>query len=91
MRSNSNKKNDKLLIGIAAGVLSGAVIGAVVSLLMAPQSGKESRAFINKKARKYADDLKEGYGSAKESVVEGVKKGKSSLKKVFHKSDDQLN
>ncbi|MBX9449169.1 MAG: YtxH domain-containing protein [Taibaiella sp.] len=91
MRCNSNKKNDKLLIGIATGVLAGAVIGAVVSLLTAPQSGKESRAFINKKAKKYAHDLKGGYESAKESVVEGMKKGKSSLKKVFNKADDQMN
>lgn len=91
MGCSSNKRNDKLLIGIATGVLSGAIIGAAISLLTAPQSGKESRAFLNKKAKKYAEDLKETYESAKGSVAEGMKKGKSSLKKVFNKADEELN
>lgn len=91
MRNQKSMKNDKMLLGIAAGVLSGAIIGAVVSLLTAPQSGKENRAYINRKARQYAGDLKESYVHAKDAVVDTVKKGRKKVKDMYNHTGAHVN
>lgn len=91
MNNKGSRRNDKMLLGIAAGVLSGAIIGAVVSLLTAPQSGKENRAFINKKARKYAEDLKHTYANAKDAVVEKMEKGRKAAKAMYNNSSEHLH
>lgn len=65
------KKNSKVLV---AGLI-GAVVGAGAALLLAPNSGKETRKKI---ADKY-DDAKDSVKNIKENLVE---KGSEILSKV---------
>lgn len=46
-------------VGFLAGAVLGGVIGAGVALLLAPQSGKETRAMLKRKAREVGEDVKE--------------------------------
>jgi gas vesicle protein len=48
--------------------LLGAAVGAGVALLLAPQSGEETRKKLTETARKLGDDLDDKVRSAKEEV-----------------------
>ena len=70
---------------VALGVAVGAVVGAAAGVLLAPKSGKETRADIKKKAGeikiaagKKAEVLKHDismFGKHAENAVEGAKAG----------------
>jgi gas vesicle protein len=66
--------------GSAAGVLlaflSGAALGAVAALLLAPQSGRESREQLRVYARRAEDNLRDLAGQAGETLEEVVDQGK---------------
>jgi gas vesicle protein len=66
--------------GSAAGVLlaflSGAALGAVAALLLAPQTGRESREQLRGYARRAEDNLREIAGQAGERFEEVVDQGK---------------
>lgn len=56
--------------------LSGVTMGAVAALLLAPQSGDESRDQIRKYARRAENDLRDLAGRAGEAFEEVVGQGK---------------
>jgi gas vesicle protein len=64
----------------AAGVLlaffSGAALGAVAALLLAPQSGRESREQLRRYARRAEGNLRDLAGRAGEAIEEAVDQGK---------------
>ncbi len=61
-------------VGLA--FLSGALIGAVAALLLAPQSGRETRDQLRGYARRAEDNLRDLAGKAGEAIDEAVEKGK---------------
>ena len=60
--------------------LSGAVLGAVAALLLAPQSGRESREQLRGYARRAEEGLREVTGKASEVVEEAIEKGREFVK-----------
>ncbi len=56
--------------------LSGAALGAVAALLLAPQSGSESRDRLRGYARRAENDLRDLAGRAGEALEEVVDQGK---------------
>lgn len=64
-------------VGLA--FLSGALVGAAVALLLAPQSGQETREQIRGYARKTEDDLRDLAGKATEALDEVVERGREVL------------
>lgn len=61
-------------VGLA--FLSGALVGAAVALLLAPQSGQESREQLRRYARRAEGDLRELAGKASEVLESAVEKGR---------------
>lgn len=52
----------------AAGLLIGALVGAGIALLVAPQSGEETRRTIARRARRLAADARERYEEARHQL-----------------------
>jgi gas vesicle protein len=52
----------------AAGLLIGALVGAGIALLLAPQSGEETRRLLTRRARRLADDARERYDGVKHQL-----------------------
>ena len=65
---------------VALAFLSGAVLGAVAALLLAPQSGRESREQLRGYARRAEDNLREAAGKAGEAVDQAMEKGREFVK-----------
>lgn len=57
--------------------LSGAALGAVAALLLAPQSGRESREQLRGYARRAEDDLRDLAGRAGEVLGDALEEGKA--------------
>ncbi len=53
-------------------LLAGAAAGAVVSLLLAPQSGAETRDMISEKAKDFAVGVKDKLHTAKSKIRKGA-------------------
>lgn len=62
--------------GVLLAFLSGAALGAVAALLLAPQSGRESREQLRGYARRAEDNLRDLAGRAGETFEEAVDQGK---------------
>ena len=62
--------------GVFLAFLSGAALGAVAALLLAPQSGRESREQLRGYARRAEDNLRDLAGRAGETFEEVVDQGK---------------
>ena len=73
--------DDKSKIIVSA--LAGAVVVAGVALLLAPQSGKETRDIITDKLGEARDASKDALGNAKDALAE---KSDGILKKAHLKS-----
>jgi gas vesicle protein len=52
----------------AAGLILGALVGAGLALLLAPQSGADTRRSLARKARHLADDARDRYDDARQRV-----------------------
>jgi gas vesicle protein len=72
--------NKDKAIGLSIGILTGAVVGAAITLLFAPQSGKETRKMIKDKTREMVDTVKEKTGG----VIEVFKDGASEINRKGH-------
>ena len=64
------KSNNNASVLIA--LVAGAAAGAIVSLLLAPQSGAETRDMISEKAKGLAGDVKDKFKSAKDKFKAGA-------------------
>ena len=61
------------------GILLGAIIGAAVGLLLAPQSGEETRELLNEQARDLGDKVKEGSRQFVESSRDVLEQSKTQV------------
>lgn len=81
--------NVKNLIG---GLLAGAAVGVAIGLLLAPASGKETRANLASGSRKLTDDLKKSIGDtvdqAKTKLGLGVEELQRKGKEFMNKGTD---
>lgn len=71
--------------------LSGAALGVVAALLLAPQTGRESREQLRGYARRAEDNLRDLVGRAGDAVEEVVEEGKEfveSKKAVLREAFD---
>ena len=75
----------KNLIG---GLLVGAAVGVVIGMLIAPDSGKESRRKLLKGSRKLVDGMK---GSIEDSVDSLKDRFNSGIDELARKGKDVLN
>lgn len=64
-------------VGLA--FLSGALVGVTVALLLAPQSGRETREQLRGYARKAEDDLRDLAGKATEAFDQVVERGRAVI------------
>ena len=62
--------------GVLVAFLSGAALGAIAALLLAPQSGRESRKRLRVYARQAEDNLRDLAGRGGEALEEVVDAGK---------------
>jgi gas vesicle protein len=62
--------------GALLAFLSGAALGAIAALLLAPQSGRESREQLRRYAREAEKDLRDVAGEAGEQFEKAVDQGK---------------
>jgi gas vesicle protein len=72
--------------GLSAGAvffafLTGAVVGAVGALLLAPQSGRESREQLGRYARRTEETLREVADKATETWSEAMEKGREAVER----------
>lgn len=74
---------------ISAGFGIGLLIGGIVGLLLAPKSGRETRAQLKSftselsdRTRKFTKDLGEKISTTKEAISESIKAGKSKYEEV---------
>ncbi len=65
--------------GVMAAFLSGMALGAVAALLMAPQTGRESREIVARLARQAGDDMRNFSERATETWDEVSYKGREVL------------
>lgn len=61
------------------GVLLGSIVGAAIGLLLAPQSGEETREAISESARDIRDKVKEGSRQVLESSRDIIEQGKGRV------------
>jgi gas vesicle protein len=59
--------------------LLGAMIGAGIALLLAPQSGEETRRDIKRKAREVSDAAKDAAGDLQDTVADSYSRAKASV------------
>ena len=66
-----------------AGFIAGALVGVAAALLLAPQSGEETRAQIREKGIELEGKAHETYGQAKTRV-------KTTTEQIRHKADETV-
>lgn len=59
--------------------LLGAMVGAGIALLLAPQSGEETRRDIKRRARQVSDAAKDAAGELQDTVADGYSRAKASV------------
>jgi gas vesicle protein len=59
--------------------LIGAVVGAGIALLLAPQSGEETRRDIKRKARQVGDAARDAAGDLQDTVADRYSRAKASV------------
>ncbi len=67
--------------GVILAFLSGAALGAVAALLLAPQSGEESRDQLRRYARRAGRNLREWAGETGEVFEDVLDEGKEFIEK----------
>lgn len=73
-KKKSSKKQTAKNVAIGAGI--GTAVGVTAGVLLAPKSGKETRADISNTTKKTLENVKEGLNVAKEKIEDMVKKEK---------------
>lgn len=65
--------------GVAIAFLGGLTIGAVAGVLLAPQTGRESREIVRRVARQVGDDMRDFSEKASDTWCDVVTKGRELL------------
>lgn len=76
----SNHEHDACWGSILLAFAAGAVIGAGIALLYAPQSGRETRELLARKAGDFRDATVDAYGKTIEKSAEYIDKGKDFVR-----------
>jgi gas vesicle protein len=70
--------------------IAGAVVGAAAALILAPATGSDTRAFINRRGREFADDVanrgKKLWDEHGERITSAVRKGYDSARGAANES-----
>ena len=72
------------------GILLGAIIGAAIGLLLAPQSGEETRDTITDQAREISDRVKEGSRQFLESSRDLLEQSKTQVTSAVQQGREQV-
>jgi gas vesicle protein len=75
---------------IAIVFLSGSIAGALAGLLLAPNSGAETRKKIKKTSIDAGDKVKEKFGEAKSGVVHLFSRGKEKVEDIKTEIHDKI-
>jgi|SRR6185436_10380803 gas vesicle protein len=70
--------SSKVLLGVVVGIAAGAAIG----ILMAPDSGANTRRKISKKGQEYADDMKSRFNDFLDGVMEHIETAKDDARSM---------
>ena len=68
------------------GILLGSIVGAAIGLLLAPQSGEETRETLSEQARELSDKMKESGRQLLESSRELLEQGKTKIADAVKRS-----
>jgi gas vesicle protein len=75
----------KVLLGVVIGLAAGALVG----VLLAPDSGVNTRKKISKKGEKYADDLKSKFSDFLDGFMENVESTKEDVREMANDIADK--
>ncbi len=71
-------------------VIIGAVVGAVIGIMLAPGSGKETRARLSDWTKKNTEKKAEQFNARKKQVEEVLAAGREKFKNKFQPLKDKL-
>ena len=80
--------NSNHILGFLAGLLMGGLAGAGVTLLLAPQSGKETRAMFQQKGVELRDQAATSLESAEETVAQFRVKAQHITDDIRQRADE---
>jgi gas vesicle protein len=85
MSENSQVKGNGGSTGtsVTIGIVVGAVIGAGIALLLAPESGKETRQRIAKAGRRWSGAARSKFDEARDAAIDIKHEAKSALEAGF--------
>jgi len=75
-------------VGFVFGLLVGALVGASIAVILAPQSGAETREGLRSKASELRGKAGELMDELKDDAGEWAEKGKQVIGKAFNKGTD---
>ena len=73
------------------GMVLGSIVGAAMGLLLAPQSGEETRDTLSEQARELGDKVKESGRQFVESSRDLLEQGKSQVGSAIKRGREQLD
>jgi len=76
-------------IGFVFGLMVGALVGASIAIILAPQSGAETRENIKHRAYEVKSKAQDLVAEMKDDAGEWVEKGKQVIGKAFKRSGDE--
>ncbi len=84
---SNNQNNNNFVIGLAIGLSLGFISG----ILMAPKSGKDTRAILMDTGREWKDKAEELTSSTKERLSNAAKVGKKTVVNLRDEDFDNLD
>ena len=84
---SNNQNNNNFVIGLAIGLSLGFISG----ILMAPKSGKDTRAILMDTGREWKDKAEELTSSTKERLSNAAKVGKKTVVNLRDEDFDKLD
>lgn len=70
-------------VGFVFGLLVGALVGASIAVILAPQSGADTRETLRNRAKDLRDKAQDLMAEVKDDAGEWVEKGKQVIGKAF--------